>query len=44
MPKTLSIFLDEAGDAGPYGYHSPYYVVSFVFHNQENDIVMKKTK
>lgn len=38
MPKTLSIFLDEAGDAGPYEYHSPYYVVSFVFHNQENDI------
>ena len=36
--KTLSIFLDEAGDTGPYEFHSPYYVVSFVFHDQENDI------
>lgn len=36
--KLLSIFVDEAGDAGPYIYHSPYYVVSFVFHNQQNDI------
>ena len=36
--RKLSIFLDEAGDAGPYEYHSPYYVVSFVFHDQKNDI------
>ena len=36
--KELSIFIDESGDFGEYDYHSPYYIVSFVFHNQKNDI------
>jgi hypothetical protein len=36
--KELSIFIDESGDFGEYNYHSPYYIVSFVFHNQKNDI------
>ena len=36
--KVLSIFVDESGDFGPYSSHSPYYVVSMVFHNQVNDI------
>ena len=36
--KELSIFVDESGDFGKYDYRSPYYILSFVFHNQENDI------
>lgn len=32
--KILSIFIDESGDFGPYNPHSPYYLVSMVFHNQ----------
>ena len=36
--KKLSIFIDESGDFGEYDFHSPYYIVSFVFHNQDNDI------
>ena len=36
--KILSVFLDESGDVGRYEQHSPNYVVSFVFHEQENSI------
>ena len=36
--KELSIFVDESGDFGAYDYHSPYYIISFVFHNQEKNI------
>lgn len=36
--KELSIFIDESGDFGEYNYHSPYYIVSFVFHNQKDNI------
>jgi hypothetical protein len=36
--KELSIFVDESGDFGEYDYHSPYYIITMVFHNQENDI------
>lgn len=36
--KTLSIFVDESGDFGPYSKHSPYYIVSMIFHNQSIDI------
>ena len=36
--KLLSIFVDESGDFGPYNTYCPYYVVTMVFHNQENDI------
>ncbi len=32
--KILSIFIDESGDFGPYSPHSPYYLVSMIFHNQ----------
>lgn len=42
--KELSIFIDESGDFGEYDYRSPYYIVSFVFHNQENDITINITK
>ena len=36
--KTLSIFVDESGDFGPYEKHSPYYIFSLVLHDQDNDI------
>lgn len=36
--KILSIFVDESGDFGPYSAHSPYYLVSMVFHNQSLSI------
>ena len=34
----LSVFVDESGDFGEYDYHAPYYIISLVFHNQNNDI------
>jgi hypothetical protein len=34
----LSIFVDESGDFGEYNHHSPYYIITMVFHNQNNDI------
>lgn len=36
--KELSVFVDESGDFGPYSNHSPYYIVSMVFHDQSIDI------
>ena len=36
--RELSVFVDESGDFGPYVYHSPYYIVTFVFHDQSVDI------
>lgn len=36
--KELSIFIDESGDFGEYEYHSPYYIIAMVFHDQDNDI------
>ena len=36
--KELSIFIDESGDFGEYSHHSPYYIITMVFHNQEIDI------
>ena len=36
--RELSIFIDESGDFGEYDYHSPWYIVTMVFHNQENSI------
>ena len=39
MPmKELSIFVDEAGVLGPYQKSDLYYILSFVFHNQEMNI------
>lgn len=34
----LSIFVDESGDFGEYQVHSPYYIISMIFHNQIIDI------
>lgn len=36
--KILSIFIDESGDFGEYDFHSPYYYVAMVFHDQADDI------
>ena len=36
--KELSIFVDESGDFGPFSKHSPYYVITLVFHDQAADI------
>ena len=36
--KELSIFIDESGDFGEYDYHSPYYIIGMVFHNQNIDL------
>ena len=36
--KELSIFVDESGDFGKYEKHSPYYIVTMVFHDQSVDL------
>ena len=36
--KELSVFVDESGDFGEYDFHSPYYIISLVFHDQSIDI------
>lgn len=39
--KELSVFIDESGDFGDYSYHSPYYIITMVFHRQDVDIQEK---
>ena len=36
--KELSIFIDESGDFGEYDYHSPYYIISMIMHDQDYNI------
>ena len=36
--KTLSVFIDESGDFGPYESYAPYYIVALVLHEQNIDI------
>jgi hypothetical protein len=36
--SDLSIFVDESGNFDFNKHHSPYYIVSFVFHDQADDI------
>lgn len=36
--RELSIFIDESGDFGLYEAHSPFYLVTLVFHDQSVDI------
>ncbi len=38
MEKELSIFIDESGDLGNYQNHSPFYIISLVFHEQNKNI------
>ena len=37
--RELSIFIDESGDFGEYDYHSPWYIVTMVFHNQKKGTI-----
>lgn len=34
---NLSIFVDESGDFGEYSHHSPYYIITMLFHDQDKD-------
>lgn len=36
--RELSVFVDESGDFGPYTPHSPYFMLSLVFHDQSANI------
>ena len=36
--RRLSIFVDESGDFGNIQPHSPYYLVTMLFHDQDKDI------
>lgn len=38
MAKILSIFMDESGDVGFIIDASKYYIITFVIHNQSDDI------
>jgi hypothetical protein len=42
--KELSIFIDESGDFGEARERPSYYLVTFVFHNQENNIEQQVKK
>lgn len=35
---NLSVFVDESGDFGEYSFHSPYYIITMLFHNQNQTI------
>ena len=35
---NLSMFVDESGDFGEYSHHSPYYIITMLFHDQDKDI------
>ncbi len=37
--KELNIFIDESGDFGEYATHSPFYIITMVFHEQNEDIL-----
>ncbi len=36
--KELSVFIDDSGDFGEIKERPSYYLVTFVFHDQQNDI------
>lgn len=36
--RELSVFIDESGDFGEYSHHSPYYIITMIFHNQDKSI------
>jgi len=38
MSRRLSVFVDESGDFGSLQPHSPYYLVTMLFHDQSNSI------
>ncbi|MCL2254747.1 MAG: DUF3800 domain-containing protein [Lachnospiraceae bacterium] len=43
MSRRLSIFVDESGDFGNLQLHSPYYIVTMLFHDQKDDITFDNT-
>ena len=38
MKRTLDITIDESGDFGAYRRYSPYYLVTMLFHDSQDDI------
>lgn len=42
--KELSVFIDESGDFGEIKERPAYYLVTFVFHDQNNNIEHQVTK
>lgn len=34
MKRELSIFIDKSGDWGSYDFHSPYHIITMIFHDQ----------
>ena len=42
--KELSVFIDESGDFGELKERPAYYLVTFVFHNQDNSIEEQVSK
>lgn len=44
MEKELSIFIDESGDFGVVKERPAYYLVTFVFHNQNDNIDLQVSK
>jgi len=38
MSRELSVFIDESGDFGEYDFHSPFYIITMVFHDQDKSI------
>ena len=42
--KELSVFIDESGDFGEVKERPAYYLVTFVFHNQDNNISQQVAK
>ena len=42
--NELNIYADESGDFGEYEYHSPYYIVTLILHDQSIDISNDITK
>ena len=44
MKKSLSVFIDESGDFGAYDKEAPYYLVTMLFHDQENSIKDELTR
>ena len=42
--KELSVFIDESGDFGEIQERPAYYLVTFVFHNQDNSIEQQVVK
>ena len=38
MKRTLNITIDESGDFGDYQFHSPYYLIAMLFHDDKDSV------